>query len=295
MRTKLECIPCSFQLIANSCQLLGLPEAVAKKMMDELGSHLSEHPLSLTPPELSIIIQQNLVHYSKMRDPYYSIKRKSNKSALSIIESLRSLVKESDDPLKSSVAFACAGNIIDFGISNHHVDIEKEIANILEMEGELLHTTEPHLFEIERFAKDLTKAKKLLFVGDNAGEIVFDKILLETINSLYPDVELSYAVRGKPIFNDALLEDAHECGIDRVATILDSGVDTPGLVLKRASEQFLSLYEGFDLIIAKGQGNFEALSETSGPIYFLLITKCDAVAQELGSSIRQIILTKHQG
>ena len=137
--------------------------------------------------------------------------------------------------------------------------------------------------DFQAFARRFEEAKQVLVVGDNVGEHLFDKVMLERFKGLKPDVELFYAVRGVPIINDVTLKEADEAGIDTVATVIDSGVDTPGLVLERANEAFKTLFDRVDLIIAKGMGNFECLESREDPRLFMLFkVKCDVVSQVLG-------------
>ncbi len=293
MKTHLKCIPCFFQQVADSSKLLGISEEETKKIFVELGDQLKNIPLDFALPEMTQFIQNQLEIYSNKEDPFYEIKQFSNKEALKNIDQMREIVNSSSDKLRKAVELACAGNIIDFGVSSLNVDIKREIESILEQFEESLEKESESLFQLDEFKKSLGDAKKLLFIGDNAGEIVFDKVLIETIKELYPNLELYFATRGRPIINDVLVEDAVSVGIDKLGKVVSSGVGTAGLALEYASKEFLKLYKTFDLIISKGQGNFECLSDTKGPIYFLLISKCSVITEELGSTLRQIVLVKN--
>lgn len=294
MHTYLSCLPCFFKQVIESSRLLGISEENTKQIADEIGSRLASHDMHRSPPEMARFIQEQLVLHSGKRDPYDEIKRSSNAHAMAVLGQLQAIVKRSDQPLRTAVGLSCAGNIIDFGVSSHGVDVGAEIAAILDQEEALLADSSGGLFHLEALEAALSGCKRLLFVGDNAGEIVFDRVLLETIHSLHPGIDIHFATRGKPILNDVLPEDAFACGIDTVATVVSSGVSTPGLVLSEMSEEFARLYGTFDLVLSKGQGNFEALSETDGPIFFLFITKCQVIQQEVGSRMRQIVLIKNR-
>ena len=136
----------------------------------------------------------------------------------------------------------------------------------------------------------MNTSKNILYLADNAGETIFDRVLIEEIKGLYGDKSIFYAVRERPIINDALKEDARACGIDRIADVISSGSDTPGTIISLCSEAFLKIYRDADMIISKGQGNFEALSDVSRPIFYLFMVKCPVVAKDLGCRIGDIIL-----
>ncbi len=292
MKTQLNCIPCFFQQVVDSAQLLGLSEKETKEITDKLGIYLNSFALKNPPPFASVFIQEQLVKYSGKEDPYYDIKRFSNEEALKIVDQLRQILEQSKTPLKTAVELACAGNIIDFGVSNHHIDISGEINAILEQMEESVNREDSSLFQLKELDLALKNSKRLMYLGDNAGEIVFDRLLLETIKKLYPHLTIYFATRGKPVVNDVLIEDALFCKIDEIATVVSSEVPTPGLALEYASKEFLELYKTFDVVISKGQGNYECLSETDGPLFYLLITKCNVIAKELQSEIRQLVLLK---
>jgi len=133
-----------------------------------------------------------------------------------------------------------------------------------------------------------------LYLGDNAGEIVFDRVLLETLREQYPDLKITYAVRGQPIINDAVKQDALDCGLDAVAEIVSSGSDAPGTLLERCSSEFRKLFADAALIICKGQGNYEALSEQAAPIVYMLVAKCPVIAREIGCEVGDIVLLPPQ-
>jgi len=290
MNTHLSCLPCFFKQVVESAALLGLSDEAAKQIANAVGAHLGEHAMEQSPPEMAAFIQSQLVLHTGKTDPYDEIKRESNAQALFVYQQLRSIVAESTHPLRTAVELACAGNIIDYGVSSHGVDVGREIEMILAQEEASLAQDGEALFEIDNLERALQTSKRVLYVGDNAGEIVFDRVLLETIKHLYPQLSLHFATRGRPILNDVLTGDAIDCGIDTVATIVSSGVPTPGLALTYASKEFIELYSTFDLVISKGQGNFECLNESEGPIFFLFITKCPVIMEEIGSKMRQIVL-----
>lgn len=290
MNTHETCIPCLLKQVDQTARLFGLSDASTTEMNDRFRYLLQESHTTGSPPEMAVFIQDLLVSYTGNADPYLEIKHNSNRQALAVVEDLRASVEDSSNPLRTAVALACAGNIIDYGVFSSGIDVRREIGAILGRELAGIGSESTGRFQFDEFSAALDKAEHLLYIGDNAGEIVFDLILLETIKELYPNLTIHFATRGKPILNDVLVDDACMVGIDSVATVISSGVPTPGLVLSQASEEFLSLYNACDLIVSKGQGNFESLSTPDPRIFFLFITKCKVVANLVGSSLRDLVL-----
>ena len=198
-----------------------------------------------------------------------------------------------DDPLLFAVEMAISGNIIDYGAKNS-LNVDEELAKILNEEKEVIKKGKNNIFDYAIFRRVLKDSKAILYLADNAGEVVFDRILIEQIKSMYKDKDIIYAVKEKPVINDALRQDAEDCGIGKTAGIVSSGSDAPGTVLSLCSEEFLSIYREADMVISKGQGNFEALSETQRPVFFLFIAKCPVIAKDAGCSVGDVILYYHQ-
>lgn len=133
----------------------------------------------------------------------------------------------------------------------------------------------------------MREAKTVLYLADNAGEIVFDRVFIE---EFCDNRKVIFAVRDKPAINDALMEDAIFCGIDKVAQVVSSGIDAPGTILKYCLDEFLKIFRQADLIISKGQGNFESLSQEKKPIFFLFMVKCPVIAKEIGCKMEDMVL-----
>ncbi|MFH0753575.1 MAG: ARMT1-like domain-containing protein [Candidatus Omnitrophota bacterium] len=184
-----------------------------------------------------------------------------------------------------AVELAIAGNVIDYAAKNN-LNVEKEIQEIL---AGSFSPEQKRVFEYELFRKELAEAKTILYLADNAGEIVFDRVLIEEICAVR---EVTVAVRYKPILNDAVMEDAVFCGIDKIAHVISSGVDSPGTVLDYCSDEFLKIFKRADMVISKGQGNYEALSEAHRKIYFLFKVKCPVIANHSGARMGDIVLKR---
>jgi len=247
-----------------------------KTILDEVGMMLRSIPLDSTPPESARLIYNKVKEITGNLDPYIKIKNESTQKALSLYPYLKNRVEKSKNRLLTAIRIAIAGNIIDFG-ANWNFDLENETYKVLEMNFAVCDYNE--------FKNKLDKAPKILYIGDNAGECVFDRILIEEIKR-----PVTYVVRGMPIINDATHEDAVQAGIDGVATILSSGTDAPGTILETCSPEFNEVYKNSEFIISKGQGNYEALSKEKRPIFFLLKTKCHVVADDIGVSNGDIVL-----
>ncbi|MFY9402150.1 MAG: ARMT1-like domain-containing protein, partial [Candidatus Omnitrophota bacterium] len=177
--------------------------------------------------------------------------------------------------------------IIDFGVKNR-LNIKEELKRITAEKSRAKRRN--RIFHYPAFKKSLKNAKSILYLADNAGEVVFDRILIEEIKKKYPGKIIFYAVKEKPIINDALLEDALFCGIDRVARIISNGTDAPGTILSLCSSDFKKIYKSADMVISKGQGNFESLSKAKKEIFFLFMVKCPVVAREVKGRIGDYVL-----
>jgi uncharacterized protein with ATP-grasp and redox domains len=209
-------------------------------------------------------------------NPYRSAKERSTQEALALYPRLTSLVADADDALETALRLAIAGNIIDFGAVAEY-DLWGTVERVL---------AQP--FAIDDGAalrKALDSAHEVLYLGDNAGETVFDRVLIETL-----DVPVVYAVKGGAALNDATREDAEAVGLDEVATVVDNGASTVGTILGRCSSEFQRRFAAAELVIAKGQANYETLSEKGSKIFFLLQAKCPVIARDIGVPVGSIIL-----
>lgn len=283
MKTYLECIPCFFKQALEASRLSGADETIQKEVLDKLSKLIPEIHLSSTPPEMGRIIYRLVNKITERRDPFKEIKEKDNRQALKLYPDLKAKIESSNDRLLTAVRLAIAGNIIDYGVPNHFA-IEEEIENCLKRDFAI--------FDYRDFKEALDEADGIVYLADNAGEVVFDKVLIEEIKKLDASRKrkIFYVVRDKPVINDALVEDARACGIEEVAEVVSSGSDAPGTVLDLCSQEFLKLYEQAKMIISKGQGNFEALSDEDKPIFFLLKAKCPVIAKDIGCSFGDMIL-----
>ncbi len=209
------------------------------------------------------------------------MKADASKSALSFVSTCKDNINKAEDRLKSAIKTAIAGNVIDLA-AEVMFDLDDEIKKIFK--------TDFAIDDFRSLKNSLSQTKILVYLADNAGEEVFDKICIETIKELYPNIEVYYFVRGKPIINDLTMSHAKKSGLDEVATLIDSGVPTPGYVQEFASIKANKLFESADCIISKGMGNYECLGEEKNlPIYFLLKVKCQVVARSIKANLGDIV------
>jgi len=241
----------------------------------------SEMDLSQSPPAMAQKIHRLIREITGISDPYLDVKNRFNKLALQMYPELKQRIDTSTDPLETAVRLAIAGNIIDFGVNSavEPSQVERTITESL---------TDPLDREsLETFKHAVSQAEKILYLGDNAGEIVFDRLLIEQL----PREKITFVVKGGPILNDAVMEDAQIVGLTDVVEVIDNGSDAPGTILMNCSEPFRRRFDRSDLVIAKGQGNYETLSDVDKNIFFLVMPKCSVLARHLGREIGSLVLS----
>jgi hypothetical protein len=254
-------------------------EATQLRVLQGVSSLIADLPPDTMPIEVGMETHRIVRDLSGCADPYASVKRRSNDHALSLLPELRRRVAEAPDPFLAAVKLAAVGNVIDFG-----ADPDFDLDRALE-EGWAADLTGS---DLSAFRRGVGEARDILYIGDNAGEIVFDRLLVEHLAAA--GARVAFAVRGGPILNDATLEDATYVGMDQVAEVVSSGVRSPGTLLGHADSAFLDRFRRADLVLAKGQGNFEGLSDVAGPLFFLLKVKCPVIARHLGAELGSLVL-----
>ena len=271
MKTSIDCLPCFVRQTLDAARRATHDPAVHEALLREVLRWMSEMDFSISPPELAQRIHRRLRKITGVEDPYQEEKKAHNRLALECIPDLEKTVQQSDDPLLTATRISIAGNLIDLGAKSGLKDTE--ILDAIE------HATRhPLVGKTDPFRTAIQQAESILYLADNAGEIVFDRLLIEQLG---PE-RVTVAVRGKPILNDATRIDAKTAGLDDLVRIIDNGSDAPGTLLNECSEEFKNCFEQADLILAKGQGNFETLSDDPHNIFFLLNVKCPVVANQTG-------------
>ncbi len=278
MKTYLDCYPCFFHQILNTTRMMDVDEPKIREILIGFGRVLSRMRAGTTPPEIGREAYRFIAEKTGIMDPYENIKKRCTQQALALYPRLKERIASSEDRLRMAVRMAIAGNMIDFG-ANADFDLEKDLESLLSQELTVDH--------YEAFCRVLREARHVLYLADNAGETVFDRLLIEELAK-----PVVYAVRERPIINDAVRQDALDAGLDGVSEIVSSGTDAPGTILGLCSQDFLKTFRAADLVISKGQGNYEGLSEESRPVFFLLKAKCSVIARDIGVRSGDLILMK---
>jgi uncharacterized protein with ATP-grasp and redox domains len=281
MNLKADCLSCLLNQSLRVAKNLNLDEKTSKNMMKVASESISTYG-EVSPPVAAADLYPKLASFTDNEDVYKNLKELSTKEALKLLPSVEKKVNTVSDAIKAAVA----GNVIDFATPNHF-DLNTEFEKVFE--------TNFAIDDENVFFEKLKVAKTFMIIGDNVGEHVFDKLLLETIAKFYPNLKLYYAVRGRPIINDVTLLEAKELAMEDVAEVVDSGVITPGLAYAYASEEFMKLYNSMDLIIAKGMGNYECLEGVKDArIFHLFKVKCDVVSRDVGATLGSLIFMQNK-
>ena len=259
--------------------------AVHERIVREVLHWSSGMDLDRSPPFLAQRIHRRLREITGMKDPYAGAKARLNRMAMDLLPELQDEIKSTPDPLAMAVRLAIAGNIIDMGV---HGDIDE--SDVRRSVQQAL--AEPVSGVWEDFRRAADRAGSILYLADNVGEIVFDRLLIEQLS---PE-RVTLAVRGAPVINDATVADARAVGLHQVVDIIDNGSDAPGTLLEDCSREFRERFSAADMIIAKGQGNFETLSHVPGNIFFLFKAKCSVIADHVGLPLGTHVLARcHPG
>ncbi len=283
MKTYIQCIPCFFNQAVNLAGLAGADEKQTRDIIDRLSAETPAFHFELTPPELSRTVYRIAEEVTGIKDPYFEIKKTSNRLAMLAYPQIKKTLGDSRHRLLAAVELAIAGNIIDYG-TGHKLNVAEEIKKMAGPAKRAISRESATTFDYEHFKNTLEKSRSILYLADNAGEIVLDRILIEEIKALDGNKRIFFAVKEKPIINDALVGDAADCKIDSCAHVFSSGSDAPGTVLSLCNKKFFDILESSDMVISKGQGNFEGFQKPDKPVFYLFMAKCPVVALEAGCS-----------
>jgi damage-control phosphatase, subfamily I len=283
MNLYFDCIPCILRQSLDAARLVTPDTSLHEAILRETLFACAQTGYDQPPPMLAARVHRRLRALSGVDDPYLEIRREQNRMALALLPELEARVAAAKDPFRLSVALAIAGNIIDLGVKGDVTksDIRESIEAALENEI---------TGNFDEFHTAVQRAERILYLADNAGEIVFDRLLLERL----PRDRVMMAVRGAPVINDVILSDAEQCGLDSLVRVVSNGSDAPGTVLSECSAEFRELFDSADLIIAKGQGNFETLSGVDAQVYFLFKVKCRLVAEHTALPLGAHVLLRSQ-
>lgn len=283
MQTTLDCIPCLVRQSLDATRFVTEDNDVQQQIMKEVLGVASKMDFQQSPPAFAQLIHRRLREIIGDSDPYRKVKETFNRLALDLLPDIRHRITASAHPFELALKVAIAGNVIDFGVNaNITVDgVRNAISAIIDS---------PIQGDIAQFQAAVGKAERILYLADNAGEIVFDRLLIEQL----PLKSVTVAVRGNPILNDATIEDAECAGIDQLVKVIGNGSDAPGTILSDCSNEFLKHFREADLIISKGQGNFETLSRRPENIFFMMKVKCQVIASHTGCSLGTHLLLKSE-
>ncbi len=278
MNVHLDCFPC---FLKQAITTLGYVDMEQKAKIDIVNSVLDEIKIAeidKTPAHATTFVYRKikeLIH----RDPYKEIKYRYNEKTLRLYQNLKKNVFESDNPLWTAARMAIAGNIMDFGLFQS-----------FDIEGTVRHAINNGLDidDFKLFSEEVEKYSDMIYLLDNSGEIVFDKLLIEIL--LKKGKKITAVVKGDAVINDVTMDDAVQVGLNEICRVIDNGSDAVGTILEWSSEEFRNEFNKNKLIISKGQGNFETLLQSDKNIFFLFQAKCDVVAGEIGRNKGAMIL-----
>ena len=283
MHTHLDCIPCFLHQSLEAARMATSDEQKHEEVMKKVMNYLQTIDYHRTPPEISQHVHHIIRSVTANKDPYKKVKKDANQHAKKQYPILKRMVSESTDPLLMAVKLAIIGNVIDFGTMNR-INIKDMIDNISQKKFDDS--------DYQRFKNQIENAETIVYLADNTGEIFFDRILLGQIYS--ENRHITYVVKQHPIINDATIDDAVFAGIDAYAEIIagdsDVAYSAPGMIVSNMSEELHKLIEKADVVISKGQGNYESLSENTREIFFLLMVKCPLVSTNIGIDVGTMVL-----
>ena len=276
MKTWLDCYPCFLRQALSAARRTGASEKKQRQILLLTMQELQHIPEGATPPEMAWQVHRIVREQTQTGDPFHGAKQQATDEALRLYPHLKQLVKTAKDPLEMAVRIAIAGNIIDLGAADSY-DLQSNLDRALAQDFAI-----NNLLALKH---EIESVSSILYLADNAGETVFDRVLIETLKK-----PVTYVVKAGPIINDATREDAVAAGLEPVADIIDNGSQAPGTLFSQCSADFRQLFEQAELIIAKGQGHYESLSDVPGPIFFLLKAKCGVIARNLDIAEGDIVV-----
>lgn len=287
MKMKDKCLPC---LVNQVIKVADITKAKNREqILHEVFAYLSKVDFNKTNPEISGETFRILKKHLKNKDPYLEVRNYYNNLLMKLSKTYEEKIIASEDSFYQAMKYAVIGNIIDFN-PIHNSTMEEIMDFINQADGLGFQIN-----DMNQLKQEIKNAQSILYLGDNCGEICFDKIFIKEIKKYNPDVNVYFGVRGEPVINDSIEKDAYAIGMDEYASIVSNGDGSLGTVLERTSEAFQSIFEQADVIIAKGQANYECLSECEKVgIYFLLMTKCEVIADDIGVPVKSLICMKNK-
>ncbi|MCK9490578.1 MAG: ARMT1-like domain-containing protein [Sulfurimonas sp.] len=281
MKIDKACVDCIVNQSYRVCDAIDASEELRDQITSTIKEMSKEFSYAKNPPEIASDVYEKMALMAEKEDLYREAKALSTQKALSFVPLIEEKLLKSADKLLTATKIAVAGNVIDLA-AVVEFDLEEELSKVFETD--FAHD------DFELLREKLKNAKSVLVIGDNVGEHIFDYIFVRTLREIYPSANYSYMVRGNPIINDVTMKEANEAGFDKICSLVDSGVNTPGFSYNRANVYSKELFDRVDLVITKGMGNYECLSETHrSDLCFLLKVKCEVVASSLERKVGDII------
>jgi len=284
MKSQLDCIPCFTRQALDAVKLVVKNPAQRELLLRRLVHEIAEADWQQTPPGMGQTIHRIIRKELDCADPYREIKDQMNDMAAQLVPAMREQIQRHPDPREAAVRVAIGGNLLDTG-SKSQISADELPAHLETIWHEPLHG------DLDAFFSAVEEARTILYLADNAGEIIFDRLLLEHL----PAEKVTLVVRGAPVLNDVTRADADTAGIPGLVPVIDNGSDAPGTILEDCSAAFREQFDKADLIIAKGQGNFETLSDIDKPIFFLFTVKCSLVAEHVQEPLGGLVVKAGQG
>ncbi len=282
MKIAPECIPCLVRQAFEAVRLATDDQERGRRILRQVLFRLANEPFDKAPPSVGADIHRIVRLMAAETDPYLEIKRHSNSLAMRLMPTLRELVSSSGDRFETAVRLAICGNVIDCAQGDNvgEQGVKEAVFRCLDQPV--------NKNAINELKDEARSASSILYLGDNAGEVFFDRLLIEELAG-YP---VKFVVRGAPIINDALREDAEGAGLDKLVTVIDNGSDAPGTILDECSEEFKTQFREADLVVAKGQGNYHTLRDQAKSIFYLLKVKCPVIANEFGCDEGDMVVVR---
>jgi len=272
MKLNLKCVPCYVNQVLQAAELLGVDLKTKEQMVREALDAVSNFKMGEHAFYTFNRAQDVIRRHEPKKDPYRDLKKKFNQICLHLEDEVKKIIADSSDGFQTALRIAIAGNIIDF-VKTSDMDEQTVRDTIKAALGQKLNQQ-----NIGWLKQKIEQAGHILYVGDNAGEIVFDKVFIQQFDGH----KVVFVVRGGPTLNDATIEDAREVGLTKIVKVITTGIDLPGAMVGLASPEFKDEFGKADLVISKGQGNYEALSEEDKDIFFLLKVKCPVISESFG-------------
>lgn len=281
MKIDNACVECIINQSRRVTEAIRADEALSRRMVERVETLGEGFDFTKSPPEVASDVYEQMALLAGMEDLYGELKAHATEKAKTFVPQLHRELDNSTDQLLTAIKIAVAGNVIDLA-AEVTFDLNEEMEKIFE-------TNFAH-DDVDRLESALAEASTLLYIGDNVGEHIFDYLCIETLQRLYPKLEVYYMVRGNPIINDVTMVEAEEAGFDKLCHLVDSGVNTPGFAYERANRESQELFDRADLVITKGMGNYECLSPSPrANLCYLLKVKCNVVANSLGQQVGDIV------